>query len=248
MSVKNFITPQKKKPLCSAVILAAGSGSRFGSDKIFAHLQGIPVLAYCLSTFEACPQISEIIVVTAETKIIPVAELCDKYNITKASKIICGGETRLESALSGVSETDPKAKLIAIHDGARPLVTKKIITEAIRGAELNMAAVPAVAVRDTVKLAAGSRVSQTPERDSVFAIQTPQVFVPELIKGALTNALQESLTIYDDAQALELLGVPVFLTPGSEENIKITTPLDLMLAETILKFRRERLGSAQKGE
>ncbi|NLV87305.1 MAG: 2-C-methyl-D-erythritol 4-phosphate cytidylyltransferase [Clostridiales bacterium] len=246
MSVRNFITPQKKKPFCSAVILAAGSGSRFGGDKIFAPLQGVPVLAYSLSTFEACPLISEIIVVTAETKIIQVSELCDKYNITKAMKVLCGGETRLESALSGVSETDPKTKLIAIHDGARPLVTRKIITEAIRKAELNMAAVPAVPARDTVKLASGFQVTQTPERDAVFNIQTPQVFVPELIKGALTNALQKELTIYDDAQALEILGVPIFLSSGSEENIKITTPLDLMLAETILNHRRERLVSAGK--
>lgn len=245
MSVFKASCTQKNRFNCSAVVVAAGSSSRFGADKIFAELQGIPVLAYSLSTLEACSCISEIIVVTEEAKIIPAAELCDKYNISKATKIVCGGATRLESALSGVSETDPRAKLIAIHDGARPLITMRVVEEAVRCARKNMAAVPAVAAKDTVKISTKARVTQTPERSSVFSIQTPQVFVPELIKGALTNALQNNLTIYDDAQAAELLGIPVFISQGSEENIKITTPLDLKLAETILKFRREHDGVQQ---
>lgn len=240
MSLLKSLTSSKNKPSCSAVIVAAGSSQRFGVDKIFAKLQGIPVLAYCLSTFEACECISEIIVVADESKIMTIAELCDKFNISKAAKVVCGGATRLESALSGVSETNPRSKLIAIHDGARPLVTRKVVCDAVHAAERNMAAVPAVPSKDTVKLAEGNRVINTPDRGCVYAIQTPQVFVPELIKGALTDALQKGLTIYDDAQAAELLGVPVFLSEGSEENIKITTPVDLLLAETILKFRRER--------
>ncbi len=240
MSILKSFASTKNNLSCSAVVVAAGSSQRFGADKIFAKLQGIPVLAYSLSTLEACECINEIIVVTEESKIVPVAELCDKFNISKATKILCGGASRLESALSGVSEVNPRSKLIAIHDGARPLVTRKIVYDAVKAASENMAAVPAIPTNDTVKIAAKGRVVETPERNSVFSIQTPQVFVPELIKGALTNALQKGLTVYDDAQAAELLGVPVFLSEGSEENIKITTPIDLQLAETILKYRRER--------
>ena len=229
-----------KKISCSAVIVAAGSSRRFGSDKLCAPLCGIPVLAYSLTTFESCKYINEIIVVTESEKIIEVAELCDKYNISKAAKIICGGASRLESALSGVSETDKKCDLIAVHDGARPLVTIKIIEEAIENAYKYKAAVPVVPSRDTVKILSGAFVAETPERPSVFGAQTPQVFVPELIKGALTNALQKGIEVSDDASAVELLGFSVRVTEGSEENIKLTTPLDLKFAECILAERRER--------
>jgi len=236
MAFFNFNT--QKKIACSVVVVAGGSSQRFGSDKLFATLSGIPVLAHSLTTIEACKYVSEIIVVTELEKITTVAELCEKFNISKATKIVCGGETRLESALSGVSETDWNSNLIAIHDGARPLVTKEIIEKTIECAFDNKAAVPAVYSKDTVKIVSGKFVKETPERDCVYSIQTPQVFIPELIKGALTNALQNNITVYDDASAVEVLGFPVCITDGSEENIKITTPLDLKIAETILESRK----------
>jgi len=140
--------------------------------------------------------------------------------------------------LSGISETDRNSNLIAIHDGARPLVTKEIIEKTIECAFDNKAAVPAVYSKDTVKIVSGGFVKETPARECVYGIQTPQVFIPELIKGALTNALQKNITVYDDASAVEVLGFPVCITEGSEENIKITTPLDLKIAETILQSRK----------
>lgn len=240
MSLFDLKFLSKNTPICSAVILAAGSSTRFGEDKLSTLLNGIPVLAYALSVFESSDYIHEIVVVTESEKIVPVAELCDHYHFNKVSKVVCGGATRLESALSGASETDPSAKLIAIHDGARPLVTRQLIDEAIEAALRYQAAIPAIPARDTVKLLSGGFVSETPEREKVVNAQTPQVFVPELIKGALTNALQKGLNVSDDAQAAELLGFPVYITQGSEENIKITTPQDLMLAECILAARRER--------
>jgi 2-C-methyl-D-erythritol 4-phosphate cytidylyltransferase len=230
----------KKKISCSAVIVAAGASIRFGGDKLFAPLCGEPVLAYSLISFEACRYVDEIIVVTEAEKIVQVAELCERYNIVKATKIVCGGATRLESALSGASEASGKCDLIAIHDGARPLVTLKIIEDAIEAAMKYRAAVPAVPVRDTIKLLHAGFVSETPDRASAFAAQTPQVFVPELIRGALTDALQKGLWVPDDASAVELLGHPVCVTEGSEENLKLTTPLDLQFAECILAARRER--------
>lgn len=240
---------KSNKQYCSAVIVAAGTSNRFGTDKLAAPLGSIPVLARTLSVFEGCKVINEIIVVTESEKIMDVAALCEQFNISKARKIVCGGETRLESALSGVSESSQKATLIAIHDGARPLVTEKLIESAIACAAKYRAAVPAVASKDTVKLASKHRVTETPERSGVFCIQTPQVFLPEIIKGALTAALTDNLPVTDDAQAVEALGFPVYLSEGSEENIKITTPLDLMLAETILYCRKcdEEAAAKKKG-
>lgn len=240
MSITKLFELLKKNIKCSAVIVAAGSSSRFGSDKLFAPLSGIPVLAYSLTTFEACKYISEIVIVTESEKITRVAELCERYNISKATKIVCGGATRLESALSGVSETDKHCDLIAIHDGARPLVTAKIIEDAIESAFKFKAAVPVVPSKDTIKIVANSFVTETPDRSSSFGAQTPQVFVPELIKGALTNALQNNIAVFDDATAAENLGFSVCVTQGSEENIKITTPLDLKFAECILNSRKEK--------
>ena len=240
MSINNLFNLIQKNINCSVVIVAAGSSSRFGSDKLSAKLSDIPVLAYSLTTFEGCKYVSEIIVVTETEKITEVAELCDRYNISKATKIVCGGATRLESALSGVSETDKRCNLIAIHDGARPLVTTKIIEDAIEGAYKFKAAIPVIPSRDTVKIVSNSFVSETPDRSSAFCAQTPQVFVPELIKGALTNALQNDIAVFDDASAVETLGFYVCVTEGSEENIKITTPLDMKFAECIMASRRER--------
>ena len=240
MPIKNLFNLLNKDISCSAVIVAAGSSSRFGSDKLFAPLSGIPVLAYSLSIFEACKYVSEIIVVTESEKITEIAELCEAFKISKATKIICGGATRLESALSGVSETDKRCKLIAVHDGARPLVTMDIIENTILSAFKHKAAIPVIASKDTIKIVSGSFISETPDRASAFCAQTPQVFVPELIKGALTNALQNDIAVFDDASAVENLGFYVCVTEGSEENIKITTPMDLKFAECILASRREQ--------
>lgn len=240
MSIFDLSGILKKQISCSVVIVAGGSSTRFGSDKLFTELRGTPVLAYSLTTFEACEYVSEIVVVTESEKITAVAELCDRFNINKVTKIVVGGASRLESALSGVSETEKKCDLIAVHDGARPLVTAKIIEDAILGAHKHNAAVPAIPARDTVKILSGRFVAETPDRATVWCAQTPQVFVPELIKGALTSALQKGEAVSDDASAAELLGFPVFVTEGSEENIKITTPLDLKYAECILASRRER--------
>ncbi|MEG1316094.1 MAG: 2-C-methyl-D-erythritol 4-phosphate cytidylyltransferase [Oscillospiraceae bacterium] len=228
---------------CSAVVVAAGSSLRFGSNKLFAMLSSAPVLAYSLLTLQACDYINEIVVVADTSGITAAAELCEAYHIDKATKIVCGGETRVESALSGISEINPNAKLVAIHDGARPLVTKPLIERVIECAFKYKAAVPAVSTKDTVKIVSKGIVSETPDRPRVYGIQTPQVFQPEIIKGALTNALQNHLNVFDDASAVEALGFPVYITDGSEENIKITTPLDLKLCEAILNMRKE-IGSA----
>lgn len=225
------------RPFCSAVVLAAGSSQRMGLDKMFADLSGIPVLARTLKAINGCRCIDEIVVVAGHDKIVEVARLCRNYGIIKATKVICGGQTRGESSLAGICEINPKAKLVAIHDGARPLVTEQVVYDAVHAAALYKCAAPGIPVKDTVKIAEQNTVVETPRRSGTIAIQTPQVFVPELIDGAITHALENNIEITDDCSAVEILGIPVHVTKGSEENIKLTTPLDMALAETILKKR-----------
>lgn len=220
---------------CSAVVVAAGSSERMGFDKLSADLCGMSVLARTLLALDKSESIDEIVVVTKSEKIPAVAELCREYDISKATKILCGGTTRSESALAGVSEIDPDSELVAIHDGARPLVTDEVIAAAVHAAALYSAAAPFVAAKDTIKITDGEIVSSTPTRGSIAAVQTPQVFNIELIKAALTDAVEKELTITDDCSAVEALGVKVHLVPGDERNIKITTPTDLIIARALLE-------------
>ena len=233
----NSFMIDKSRPFCSAVVVAAGSSQRMGGDKMMLELGGMPILARTLCAMDACECIDEIVVVTQQEKIMDVAKLCRDYGIEKATKIVCGGVNRSESSLAGVCEISTKAKLVAIHDGARPLVDEEIVRRAVHAASLHKAAAPAVPIKDTVKIVKGDVVEKTPNRATVKAVQTPQVFVPELIKAALTYVMQNELEVTDDCSAVELLDVPVRLTEGSDENIKITTPRDLMIAQMILDSR-----------
>lgn len=226
-----------RTPFVSAVIVAGGSGRRFGADKLMAELGGMPVLARTLLQFEQAELVDEIIVVARDDAIAEVVNLCRRYRIAKTANVVPGGETRLLSSLNGAAMTSKRAGIVAIHDGARPLVTDKIIEDAIWAAHLHQAAVPAVPVKDTVKIARERIVVSTPERESLFAVQTPQCFQRDLILGALVRASELDPGVTDDCMAFERMGGQVWLTDGSEENLKITTPLDLELAELILKRR-----------
>lgn len=212
-----------------------------GTDKILAPLGEIPVLARTLRPFQQSACIREIVVVTAEDKLSEVAELCREYSIGKVTKVVAGGKTRAESALTGVSEVDSKIPLIAIHDGARPLVTEDLISRTVEMASKKNAAVPAIRSTDTLKTAGeDGAILGTVDRESTWRIQTPQVFRADLIKGALTKAMKQGLQLTDDSSAMDVLGVKTYLVEGDEENIKLTRPLDLLLAAAILRDRRER--------
>ncbi len=229
--------PKQKYPYCTMVIVAAGSSQRMGEDKQFLDLGGLPVLAHSLKTFETLPCIHEIIVVTRQERVLDAAAICRDYGICKVSKILVGGAARQESALAGVSEANPLAELIGIHDGARPFATAALTERAVRDARFYQAVAPAVAVRDTVKRVEAQTVVDTPSRDGIMAVQTPQVFRAELIKGALTYAVEQGISITDDCSAVEAIGGKVHLIPGEEANIKLTTPLDMELANAILRER-----------
>lgn len=236
--ITNLFREKEKDPRCSAVIVAAGSSERMGSDKLTAALGSIPVLARTLQVFEACPLVEEIIVVTRAERIEEMADLCRQFEISKVSKVLAGGATRVESALVGVSEVEPKMELIAIHDGARPLVTTELIERTIRAAKAHYAAVPVIPSTDTLKIVDGKGfVAGAVDRATTFRVQTPQVFKADFIKGALTKAMEKDQPFTDDCSAVEMMGVRTMTVPGDEDNIKLTTPRDMILAEAILKAR-----------
>lgn len=221
----------------AAVIVAGGSGTRFGGDKLMADLCGEPVLVHSLRAFQLSPMIQEIVLVTRENAMRDAARLCKAYELNKVSMIVAGGATRVMSSYAGVMAVSEKAGIIAIHDGARPLVSEKIIEDAVWEAYRHGSAVPAVPVRDTIKMAVNGIVSRTPDRSGLFAVQTPQCFQADLIRAALIEAAENAPDVTDDCMAVERVGGTVRLTEGSEDNLKITTPMDLSLAEIVLKGR-----------
>lgn len=237
MSKLSHFIRSARCPSASAVIVAGGSGARFGADKLMARLGGLPVLARTLLAFERAELISEIVIAAREDAISEIVNLCRRYRISKAARVVPGGETRLLSSLNGVSATSESSEIIAIHDGARPLVTDKIIEDAVWAAHLHAAAVPAIRVKDTIKKAEGHIVYETPERSQLFAVQTPQCFGRDIILAALSEAAKKAPDVTDDCMAVERIGGQIWLMDGSEENLKITTPLDLEIAELILRRR-----------
>lgn len=227
-------------PYAAAVIVAGGSGTRFGADKLTADLRGLPVVARSLLAFESAALVREIVLVARGDSLENMRALAKRYHITKLAAVVPGGDTRARSSCAGVMAVSPQAELIAIHDGARPLVTDRIIENALWDAYRHGAAVPAIAVRDTIKRAENHVVRETPDRNTLFAVQTPQCFQADLIRAALLAAEKNAPEITDDCAAVERAGGQIWLSEGSEENIKITTPLDLELAKRILD-RREML-------
>ena len=230
-----------KDLFCSAIVPAAGASSRMGGgNKLLAPLGGIPVLGRTVSVLAQSDRISEIVVATREEDLLAVADICRAHVSGKPVKVVRGGKTRLESVMAALAECDERADLVAIHDGARPLVTVPMIDAAIQQARSSYAAAPAVPVKDTIKIAVGGVVERTPDRSTLYAVQTPQVFDRDLIRAALQAALDSGAELTDDCSAVELLGKQVTLTEGSYENLKITTPVDLILAEAILENREAR--------
>lgn len=227
-------------PVCTAIIAAAGSSRRFGEEnKLLAPLGDRPVLAHTLCAVDRAQSVDEIVIAAREEDILAYAELCKVYGIQKPVKVIAGGATRTESVLRAALEARADAALLAVQDGARPFVTSELFDAVVARAAKCAAAAPAVPVRDTIKVAKEHIVEQTPDRATLFAVQTPQVFDADLLKAALQSAQAEHLAPTDDCAAVERLGKEIYLTEGSEENIKITTPLDLALAEVILRRREE---------
>ena len=229
----------EKKEYCTAIVLAAGSGKRMGTKvhKQYLLMGGKPVLYYSLRAFEDSKRIDEIILVCgAGEEDYCRKEIVEKYGISKARKIIPGGAERYDSVWNGLKET--KEGYVYIHDGARPFVDEEIIERAYECVSEQHACVAGMPSKDTVKIAdSGNIVTATPDRSSVWIVQTPQVFDTELIRKAYALLMEkDEISVTDDAMVAEqMLGAAVRLFYGSYENIKITTPEDLEIAEVFLK-------------
>lgn len=232
---------ERSRPRCTALVAAAGSSSRMdGINKLLAPLDGVPVLVRTLTSLQLATRVDEIVIAAREEDLLEISELCHTYGITKCSKVVRGGESRVHSVLLAALEVAPETELLAVQDGARPLVLPELIDQVILTAARCGAAAPAVPVKDTVKLVKdGGAVEQTLDRVQLRAVQTPQVFDAELLRAALKDALESGVPITDDCSAIERLGKVVFLVEGEEENLKITTPSDMILAEAIVRAREE---------
>ena len=230
---------ESQRPRCAALVAAAGTSSRMGgTDKMMEPLDGIPVLVRTLMALQSSMAVDEIIVATREESMVEISRLCQTYGITKCKKVVRGGETRVHSVFIAAMEASPEMKLLAVQDGARPLVRPEMIDNVIAAAVRCGAAAPAVAVKDTVKVIKdGGSVEKTLDRSALRAVQTPQVFEASLLRAALQSALEDNAPVTDDCSAVERLGKVVFLIDGDEENLKITTPMDLVVAQAILQAR-----------
>ena len=227
---------------CSAVILAAGSSTRMGRDKVEILAGGEPVVARTVRAFEESDLIDEIVLVTREDRLEELAEVVSSGGFKKIKSIVAGGKTRQESSMAGVMAVSPKAKLIAIHDCARPFVTGKVIADTVMAAHESYAALPVISCSDTMKLKDGEYLGKTVDRDSLLRVQTPQIFRSDLIKGALTYVVKNRLPVTDDSSALAYLGFRTRAVEGDPDNIKLTTPEDMFFAEAILKKRQALSG------
>ena len=228
-----------QKAKCTAIVLAAGQGKRMGTkvQKQYLEIKGKPVLYYSLKVFEQSELIDEIILVVGENQ----REYCEKeivskYEISKVTKIVQGGAERYHSVWSGLQEID--AGYVFIHDGARPFLNEEILHRVYDEVLFHKACVVGMPVKDTIKIAdAEGYADMTPDRSMLWQIQTPQVFETSLIKEAYKKLMQsDTIKVTDDAMVVEqMLGGKVKLVFGSYENIKITTPEDLEIAEIFLK-------------
>ena len=222
---------------CGAVIVAAGSASRMGGiDKVMAELEGEPMICRTVRAFQNCDAIKEIVIVTRQDLIVPISNLCRDYSKVKA--VVTGGSSRQESVAMGLNALSDKVKLAAIQDGARPLVTWELIDRVVRAAHTYGAAAPAIPVKDTIKVVEGGIVKETPDRSCLQAVQTPQVFDFDLIRGALKQAKLDEAEVTDDCSAVERLGMTVKIVEGDERNIKVTTPMDLKVAKMLLEEQK----------
>ena len=237
MNISKFTKPVRKLlPLrrCGAVIVAAGSASRMGGiDKVMAPLKGEPMIVHTVRAFQSCDAIAEIVIVTRPDLILPISKLTAEFD--KVTAVVMGGSSRQESVALGMNALGEKCELAAIQDGARPLVTWQLIDRVVRAAHAYHAAIPVIPVKDTIKVCNAALVVSTPDRSTLRAVQTPQVFDFDLLRGALKKAAEDGAEVTDDCSAVELLGMTVKTVEGDERNLKVTTPLDLKLAEMLME-------------
>ena len=225
---------------CTAIVLAAGQGKRMNSSiqKQFLEIKGYPVLYYSLKCFQDSPLIGEVVLVTSENAVSYCrSEIVKKYGFFKVTGIIAGGKERYDSVYAGLLACG-ECEYVFIHDGARPFISEEILERGLTGVQETGACVIGMPSKDTVKIAdEDGFVKETPDRKNVWTIQTPQIFSYRLIRDAHESIRKKDMSaITDDAMVVEQeTGVRVRLAEGSYQNIKITTPEDLVVAESFLE-------------
>lgn len=223
------------------VIPAAGQGKRMGVEfnKQFLSLGGQPILAHTVKLFEESEYVSEIVIVGAESDLLVIKELVDQHKLDKVVAIIKGGAQRQDSVCAGVQALSSTIQRVVVHDGARPLLTLQAFHRFLGETKAFSAAIMGIHLKDTIKrVDISGKVLETPPRDGLRAVQTPQIFDRGILVEAHLQAANLGYYGTDDASLLEWMGYPVQMVEGSQENIKVTTPDDLWLAERILSMRQ----------
>jgi 2-C-methyl-D-erythritol 4-phosphate cytidylyltransferase len=231
-----------------ALVLAAGRGERLGSPlpKGFVPLAGRPLLLHALTALGALAELEQLIPVIPADAFARYREAISGAGALRLlagtpprrlAAPVAGGRERQDSVRAGLAALPPGAELVAVHDAARPLVRPEAVRRVLAAARETGAAILAAPVRDTIKRVVAGRVAETPPRAECWAAQTPQVFRVEILREALAKAEAEGVVGTDDAQLVEALGVPVRVVPGDADNLKITGPEDLALAERLLLLR-----------
>ena len=229
-----------KHAFVSCIVAAGGSGTRMGSadNKLFLELLGVPVLAHTLMALDRSADIDEIVVAARETDMIRIKYLIESYGITKATAVVRGGAHRGASVKAALSAVAEQADLIVVHDGARPLVDETVISAVIEDAKTYGAAATGVRPKCTLKRAdKDGFIKETVDRSEIFEIQTPQVFAKKMLLQAYDTDADILSSATDDCSLVEKLGEQIKITEGSYRNIKVTTPEDIPVAESLLEAR-----------
>ena len=220
----------------SAIIVCAGNSTRMkGVNKILLPLGNSNVIGNSLMAFEKCPSVKDIVVVCRECDEEQIRKTAEEIGITKLHAFACGGETRQKSVLNGLRKISADTEMIAIHDGARPLVKPEHIEKTIKDASVFGGATLGVPVKDTIKIVHDGLIDDTPHRPSLYITQTPQIFKRRIYFEGVDFAAEHELDFTDDCQLIEAIGTKVYMTVGDYTNIKITTPEDIEIAELLLK-------------
>jgi len=220
----------------AAILPSAGSGRRMGENipKQFLKIYGKPIFVYTLEKFDLCWLINEVILVVRTEDVDAVEKTVQEWGIKKVSNVIAGGEERQDSVLNGLRILSEEVNIVVIHDAVRPFVSVEKIEEVVKVAREKDAAILAIPVKDTIKRGENGCVEATLNRNFLWSVQTPQAFKTDLIKKAFEKARQDGIYATDDSSLVERLGYPVYIVEGEEQNIKITSPEDLLIAEVFV--------------
>ncbi len=222
----------------SVIIPAAGVGDRMGSavNKQFLPLRGKPIIIHTLERFQLCPDVDEIIVAVQASSRTQMESLIKEFHLTKAAKVVEGGKRRQDSVRNALAQVDPAIDIVLVHDAVRPFIRQQTIMEAIEKARSHSAAVVAVRAKDTVKIGSpDGRIKETLDRSLLWLAQTPQAFAKKLLVEAYAKAEREKFEATDDASLVERMSVFPAIVEGTPDNIKITTPDDLDVAELLAR-------------